>query len=271
MIVPIYLFTLDLVDTLERKFDYCLTPQLRGRFERLETAFLGEFSNLLPAGVPNLAIRSSAVSEKLRSYIYQKELPVIGLDRVYLPAVSDYLEITRLTDPNTGQVILSERSGKKSLSDQLSYLRSKYSGRSVILADVGAFEGKTILDVCEMLQSQTIAVEEICLGVSGSDAQKKIGDKFNLTVFDSFNFYEWIELRDLLGIDGRNVGVINGKRAIIPYWENLIKWASIPAENEEFAEEICKRYNREIIGRLWQEGYDLAAIGFPVKFLGEKR
>lgn len=269
MITPTYLITRDLVETLERKFNYPLTDEIKRDFRIIEKSFLSKFWKLFPTDLSNTSLAASTVSQNLENYFIGRSIPVISLDRVYLPNADDYLEITRLTDQKTGQVRISERSGKLKLENQLDYLSSKY--KKINLADVGAFEGKTIIDVCAMLKARRIDVNEICLGIVGTEAKEKIEERFRLKTFNCFKFYEWIELRDLLGIDGRNVGVDDGRRLIMPYWENITQWASVPEQRSLDAEKLCKQFNMQIIGRLWQEGYDLNLLGVPVKFLGAKK
>lgn len=268
MIAPTYLITKDIVETLERKFGYPLTSELRAELRTLERKFLRVFFNLLPNEINNVSLDASFVSDQITEYVRARNVPVVSLDRVYLPDANDYLEVTRVTNRESGEVRIAERSGKLKLEEQLERLGAQY-GR-ICLVDVGAFEGKTILDLCEMLNTAGVSVEEICLGISGKEAKEKIEQRFRLKTFSTFNFYEWIELRDLFGIDGRNVGFENGKRLIMPYWENICKWASVPEEKRRFAENLCRKFNREIIGRLWQEGYDLTKLGVPVRYLGVK-
>ena len=78
-------------------------------------------------------------------------------------------------------------------------------------------------------KNEGISVKQVYLGVAGRgvEAELKDGNVEIITVYGA-NFYEWIELRDLLGIDGRAVGLsFEGYRLYIPYWENLTEWASI--------------------------------------------
>ena len=71
-----------------------------------------------------------------------------------------------------------------------------------------------------------------------------------MSVLRTFNFYEWIELRDLFGIDGRATGILNGIRTFMPYWENLTQWASIPQCNEQKVAELCKYFNARLLAKL---------------------
>lgn len=193
--------------------------------------------------------------------------PVISLDRVYLTNADEYLEVTRITDPRTGEVKVSERPGNISLSEQINILR-KYG--KIVLADVGAFEGGTLLEISEMLEKNGLKIEEIYLGFSGNEANRRINNSRKLTALNLFDFYEWIELRDFFGIDGRNVGMDNNIRLYIPYWENLPKWASISEEKEQEVAELCRVYNGTLLDLLKQKGYDIKKIGKTINYKGDK-
>src|SRR3989339_22069 len=99
---------------------------------------------------------------------------------------------------------------------------------------------------------------------------RRINNNRKLTALNLFDFYEWIEMRDFFGIDGRNVGMDSDTRLYIPYWENLPKWASISKEKEREVAELCKDYNGILLGLLKQEEYDVRKIGRMIKYEGGK-
>jgi len=87
-----------------------------------------------------------------------------------------------------------------------------------------------------------------------------------ITVYGA-NFYEWIELRDLVGIDGRAVGLSSeGYRLYMPYWENLTEWASIPKESMAPVKEICLKAYKAIMQLLRGNGSDISKIGKIVEY-----
>ena len=265
LVVFTYLITKDIVETLERKIGYELDTELIEQINILEDEFLFDFFKFIPNNIKKTVVDASCISSQLESLVDRTNYPVISLDRVYLINADEYLEVTRLTNPKTGEVKITERPNTKPLQKQINNLR-KYG--NIVLVDVGAFEGETLLEICRLLEKDGINIKEIYLGVSSNEANEKINKRIKLTVLNLFDFYEWIELRDLFGIDGRNVGMENEAKLFIPYWENLSKWASISKENEPYIRELCKKYNRELVGRLWQEGYDLKKIGKPIKYGG---
>lgn len=267
MIIFTYLLSRDLVETLERKFGFSIDVVLKEDVKELEQEFIDCFRRYVPENVRYNCVNAQDISNQIASILEYARFPVISLDRVYIPSAQEFLEVTRQTNQETGQVKIAERPGALSIEEQVEKIREY---KEIVLADVGAFEGTTILDICDLLSQRDIKVDEIVLGISSNEANKKLNKTRKVSALNLFNFYEWIELRDLFGIDGRNIGIRNGKREFIPYWENLCKWASISTENRDEVERLCKKFNSELIGKLWQEGYDLNRIGRPVKYLGKK-
>ena len=262
-----YLVTKDIVETLERKLGYRLRSNLKYVIRELEKEFLSDFWPYIPDNIEKRAIDAYPVSVQLGLISRRNAYPVISLDRVYLTNVDEYLEVTRITDPKTGKVSVSARPGNKPIEEQINALR-KYD--KIVLADVGAFEGETLLEISDLIERGGLNIEEIYLGFSSNEANEKINNKRKLTTLNLFDFYEWIEMRDFFGIDGRNVGMDGDLRLYIPYWENLPKWASISKEHEQEVAELCKDYYGTLLSLLKKEGYDIKKIGKTVKYEGDK-
>lgn len=267
LVVFTYLVTKDIVETLERKVGYKLCGDLKGFVRDLENQFLEEFWGFVPDTVEKKAIDSTRVSVQLDSISSRNGKPIVSLDRVYLTQADEYLEVTRVTDPRTGQVKISERPGNEPIERQINRLR-KY--QQIVLVDVGAFEGGTLLEICNLLEETGINIEEIYLGFSSNEANRRINNSRKLTALNLFDFYEWIEMRDFFGIDGRAVGIDSGIRTYIPYWENLSKWASIPKESEKTASDLCRKYYALLTERMLKERYDIKRIGTQIKYGGGK-
>ena len=197
----------------------------------------------------------------------RNDLPIVSLDRVYITNANAYLEVTRVTDPVTGQTRVSSRPANKPLEEQIKSLR-KY--KKIILTDAGAFDGETLIEVCNQIERFGITIEEIYLGFSSTKANRKINNNRKLTVLNLYHFYEWIELRDLIGIDGRAVETSEKERTFIPYKENLIDWASIPQESESAVSKLCEQYQLKLETMLTEQGYDIRKIGKAIKWQGGK-
>lgn len=259
MIIFTYLITRDLVETLENKFGYGL-GSLKTTIKRFEEDFLNRFSDAIPEKV-NVEIREAS-SMIINLSKFNSNYPILSLDRVYFPFADYFLDVTRITDPRTCNVSIGERSGAPPLEDQIKSLEGI---GSVCLGDVGAFEGDTLLDVVGRLGEKGIVVEEVLLGYVGNTALNRLGR--NLKYLQKRNFYEWIELRDFFGIDGRNLRTYDGKRRFIPYWENLGKWASISEDKVNGVRDLCFEFNSKLVGLLWREGFDLSKMGVPNKLV----
>jgi hypothetical protein len=267
VIIFTYLLSRDLVETLERKFGFSLDDALKEEIRNLEEKFVEDFGKYVPTEASYSAVNAMDISNQMAQVLSESSFPVVSLDRVYIPSAKNYLEVTRQTDQFTGKVKIAERPGSLSLEEQIKQIRD-YG--EITLADVGAFEGATLVDICTLLGQQGIIVKNIVLGISSYEANDKLRKISELTSFNSFKFFEWIELRDLFGIDGRNVGLNEGKRLFIPYWENLGRWASIAEKDLVSVADLSREANCKLIGKLWQAGYDLNYIGRPVKYFGEK-
>jgi len=264
LVVFTYLVTKDLVYTLERKFGFPLEDATRDKIFSLEKNFLQEFWKYIPDSLEKVELDASFVSQKLEDVLAQKSYPVISLDRIYFSALRS-LEVTRLTNPVTGEVNLASRPGSKVLEEQIEQIKEQ----EVVLTDVGAFDGGTILKVVSLLENNGTNVAEIVLGISSTKAYERLQGLNKVTTLNLFDIFEWIELRDLFGIDGRNVDFDRGSRLFIPYWENLSQWASISGKDELSVKKLCKEYNQALVGLLWQEGFNLNKIGIPVKYGGK--
>ena len=232
------------METLQRKLGYKIDRGQKESLRALEDEFLQDFWKFIPKTVEKKSFNARDISRKLGEVADGQGLPVISLDRVYLPKADDYMEVTRLTDPLTGEVTIGERPGNKPLSEQFEILK-KYS--KIVLADVGSFEGSTLLEVCSGLEKKGIEVAGIIVGFVGKKAAANLSSKYSFSTLYQFDFYEWIELRDFFGIDGRR---IPGQTGFIPYWNNLTAWASLAPEKEVEAVRLCKEYNRRLTGVL---------------------
>ncbi|MBU1975073.1 MAG: hypothetical protein KKG59_01575 [Nanoarchaeota archaeon] len=251
-----YLVTKDIVETLQNKLRFELDENTIQRIRQIEDEFLSEFWEYVPDNVDKVELSASELADILASRM-NGWAPVLSLDRVYFRNADCYLDVTRVTDPKTGAVVLGPRPGSLPLEEQISEI--PYD--KVVLTDVGAFEGDTLIGISEALAARNIQVGAAYLGVSDESALKKVGKTLPTLVLNTFRLYEWIELRDLLGIDGRIVAS-EGTRKFIPYWENLEEWASIPSESVSDVNKLCKSYNLELVGAL--TGYDLTRIGEKV-------
>ena len=260
---PTYLITRDVVETLVNRYKISLDEGQKSEIKRLETEFVRKFWQCcgLSGSAVLKELGADHISEELSKMLRRTDTPYVSFDRTYVPVAQAYLEVTRLTDPKTGNVTITERPGNDPLETQIGRLREY---QKVAIVDSGVFEGKTITKIVGMLEDRGISVSEVYLGVADYSFEMVGGRR--VEVVGRFNFFEWIELKDLLGIDGRNVGAEGGIRLFVPYWENL-DWASIPESNREKVVELCKSYNKELIDILRKyNDYLIKMIGMPIRY-----
>lgn len=257
-----YILTTDLAETISRKFGLRLSPKTKRVVKNLEERFVSDFWPLIPDNVEKVALSASAVSQEMGQAV-RGEIPLVTIDRVYLPAHGEYLGVSRRTDVQTGEVVgLAERPGEQPFSIQLAEL--PVQGR-VALADSGALAAGTLSFVCSQLEKKGVEVVEVLLGVCTDHAQAKLNGRKVTAIHTTIGQTEWVEVRDLLGIDGRNVGLgPDGKREFMPYTENLTSWASIPEKNEARAKELCLAYHDKLFKVLRSNGVQMQHFGRPV-------
>lgn len=266
---PTYLITKDLVETLRNKYGIRLPPTAETPIAALSDEFVKAFrrQSQIDAGF-DLQVRQAGVLS--RSLTVGIEGPYVSMDKVYVPNAPAYLEVTRLTNPDTGEITISQRPGKNSIPEQIEAIQ-KGGCNTITLIDAGAFGGDTLIEVVSMLREGGISTESVRLAVSSYEIDQKVNGGIKLSVTEKFNLGEWIELRDFFGIDGRNVGVdANGNRLYIPYWENLTDWASIPKQAEKAIADLCKAYNIALMKILRDAGAAMQAIGLQVNYRKNK-
>ena len=264
--VTTYLITRDLVPTLRRKIGLDLDQSIATTISELERTFMEEFWQHVPPNIERAEALAEEVTGGLESKARQSRLPIVSLDRVYMPNADAYLEVTRITDPQTGKVKVAERPGSEPIQKQIERLNGY---KRITLVDVGAFEGETLSVVCEALSQNKVEIENIVLGFTDARAPRRINHSIDVTSLRSFNFYEWIELRDFFGIDGRLIDDGSGLRKFMPYWENPRQWASIAQDRETAVIDLCKQYNRRLINLLETNGLDTRKIGEHISYQGK--
>ncbi len=190
---PTYLITKDLVETLRYKYGIILPQSVDTKVNQLGDEFIKNFwqASGLPSSIGRCELEASQLSSRLSSLLQGDKNAYLSLDRVYVPFAPAYLEVTRLTDPNTGKVEISERPGSRPILEQI----AKIESNRIALADVGTFKGETLLRIMEMLEGRRISVTGIYLGVSNYQIEPRLNTVRELRVVKRFNFYEWIELR----------------------------------------------------------------------------
>ncbi len=257
----IYLITKDVPETLERKFGYNVSETGWETLRQLQEKFLSSFWDFVPCE-ERVALDAGNIAEKLQEKT-ARSTPLVSLDRIYAPSADAYLEVTRTTDPRSGGVTITERPYTAPLEEQFSSLR-KY--KEIDIVDVGCFEGQTTTYVVNRLRENGVVVRKAFFGIKNAQAnllQLPAEAVYTLPLF------EWVELRDLFGIDGRAAGTANGEREYIPYWENLEKWASISQQYVAAAKKLCQGAYKRTLEILENDGLPVSRLGKIVPYRGK--
>ncbi|MBW6451675.1 MAG: hypothetical protein K0B02_03000 [DPANN group archaeon] len=272
-----YLLTKDIVPTLKYRLNVPISVGSEAKIERLENQFINQFFDYTNKGNTNVHLNHSELTNGAIDLLKKHSSDnIISCDEVYFPngIADDYLSITRITDPgNPSNYKLGERPGNIPLKTQLNVLEQKYSGKKITLLDIGAFGGDSILDTVSILNDRNITVENIVLSVSNIDAINRINNETNLDIYSHkiYNFDDWIELRDLFGIDGRKINKTEvpsnaitsqqefkkADKLFAPYWENPVKWATVEPEYKDQAIELSKSTFGELQKILIDDGFNV--------------
>lgn len=284
-----YLITKDIVPTLINKlgiYELKNLPHAQKKLKELENAFVGEFSEILRSGTLVRAVDAEDIAAALRERIsaIAHENPnhlTVSLDRVYGPVASYHIEITRALEPITGRSFHgANRFNSLPVEVQVSDLKlmqeikkrnNKGMELTVILADVGTYEGKTIKRMMRMLSKEGIIINKVVVGIATEKGYTTLRNAYGDAIIAcniERDLYEWMELRDLMLIDGRQAllgSYTNGVRYFVPYSELLVKEAKVPKRKEQEAIEICYRFHNEIMDLLKDLGIESERIGKHVK------
>lgn len=250
-----YLITRDLVPTLKNRLNIEINKEISAKVKRLEEEFIEKMWSFVNEDDTHNILDTDEISNDVLSMLKNEERPVICFDDVHFSDIADeYFSITRLTDPaNPKNYIFGPRPGHLSFPEQLSKIKREIGKKDIAILDVGAFKGTSIIEPLYDFKSKGLNPSAIYLGLAGRSAIDHLASHgLRPHVAHSYDFDDWIELRDLFGIDGRKVdqskidftGIecYRGERLYMPYRENPEDWASIvPGKHNEFVG-LCDEY-----------------------------
>lgn len=278
MVKP-YLITMDGVEVLVRKFGITEvndTPGLRDSIIEVQENLAKAMTNLIPRDYKLEIVYASNLSKEMDAAVSRirkidGSALVVSLDNVYGSNADFHLEVTRETNPMDDSYRIASRFGAPAIDVQLTMLKQMLDSvrryDSVILTDVGSFEGKTLDFIIVELEKLGITVSGIVLGASSEMLANKLKNRYDsgsavvdVLSTDQSEKYEWLEMRDLLLIDGRKVPdafTEDGIRRYIPYTENLRDYASIPEDKIEECKALCRNSYNQVTGLLRNAGVDV--------------
>lgn len=212
---PQYLVSKGIVKLLRNRYGLELSDKVENRIDFLENEFTEMLGYELQNEFNYEVISANEIEQDMKDMLKQRDEPIITLDDVYFKdnKFDGEISITRLVqDVNNFDVKrIGPRKGSPELVDQVRDLIDKYKGQNVGLADIGIFEGETILSdegIIKTLYDQGITVNKIYAPIINEPAKQKFKDRgIELITNKSYNFEggDWLEVRDLLGLDGRKI------------------------------------------------------------------
>ncbi|MBS3094789.1 hypothetical protein J4474_03930 [Candidatus Pacearchaeota archaeon] len=254
----VYLLTGGLVPLLENRHNVPLSDEIKQSLRLLEQYYFTEMRDLIGKREDsdekgNFSWEMKFISDReidsgLRKVISENggSNPIISFDDVYCQDLPDgNYHVTRIQNPHNLNEPhkLGPRFRAVSLDEQVRQIKKRY-GKKIDLMDVGTFEGGTLGDEIEnRFRVEGIEVEKIYLAFAGKKGIEKLNAiGLNTKYVQSFDWIDWLEMRDCLGFDGRKVpmrNTDNSANLFIKYSENPENWASIP---KEFVEDYKIKY-----------------------------
>jgi hypothetical protein len=247
-----FLVTDDVVETLENRLDYDLTPQERAEINKLASKyFKEEMPEVVPEGMDYTFVDAADCIQWAEKEM-DPEVSVVSIDNAYFPKDSETFNViefglTRETDPATGKEVLATRDPYMDYERRLKQIAA--GNDSVQVFDVGALTGETLQQVTEDLENYGVEVIQTVIPIV---SQRALETDFDPVFMSFYEFGKWLEGRDVAAIDGRKVPAEQRRvqpRTFIPYYQDPQEIATIGNENPENAqkfEEISRQFNEEV-------------------------
>ncbi|MBR9691153.1 hypothetical protein GOV06_00030, partial [Candidatus Woesearchaeota archaeon] len=180
---------------------------------------------------------------------------LLYLDDIYFENHGESISVTRtLPTEDLGNKKASKRISPRYRTSSLDEQIKKLTKSEYDLVDIGIFEGETLENISCRLKKNGISVNKFRVGICNKNTVNRAGDKIYFKDTDIevivpeeglFDFGEWIELRDLIGFDGRSV--ISEGRTYKCYASHLSKHATIPEENCDDVRAIADSYFNKLV------------------------
>lgn len=171
------------------------------------------------------------------------------------------LEMNRIVDLNGEIIGFGPRPGTPFLSRQIAGIAELAGGKSVVIAEDGAFSGRTIEYLVKQFANRKVEVAAVVVGICFPHAVENISKSFDgkLTIVEETEKpYEWMPDHDFLPFVpncGRVLGNVFGDEGMpcythdgvsfsFPYilpFGDPVKWASIPQEHAASFSFFCLR------------------------------
>ena len=272
-----YLISKGVVNLLETRYKLDLSNVAKEKIRTLEDDFVERLGEELESTFDFKVISAETIDDLMEEVRSRKNgLPVINLDDVYFRENQNdgEVSITRLvTDVNDfDKKTLGPRKGYKPLEEQLKDL-NKYRGQEVALMDIGVFEGETLLDeekgIAGLLKKKGIKVKRLYTSIMNSPSKIKF-ESAGIEIVSGreydFTDGDWLEVRDLLGLDGRKINpaqyYLNGNTQLFARYiqdpQTLKVGAGIAdGVTAAIVLDLCNMYQKKIMREVRRDGYQV--------------
>lgn len=204
--------------------------------------FIKEFISLMPPHVHVRVESCKNISAALLRAARHQNHPILSLDDKTITWADDYLYLTNKVDIN-GRAKWTNKPGTPPLREQIDALKRRVN--RVLLVDVGAQSGQTIAKTIALLEKAEILVAHALVLISGESVLS--GPlKRRVTALKHFKHLRWIELRDLLGLDGRILENKAGETIKVPTWGTFLRSGFFDTTLENTLIKLCLRHNQGV-------------------------
>lgn len=265
-----YLVSKGIVALLQNRYGLCLSKNVQEKLKNIENVFSTKMNQFTDSSLRFSLIEEDVIEAEMKMMLAEESRPIVSVDDVYFTKSSeDFYSMTRLTNPDdSSDKVIGPRFGKKTLSEQRERLANKYGNEEIALIDIGIFHGDTLLEEILINFPQAgINVGKVYCVVGNKDYLKKFIDAgVELVVAREYDFFDWVEARDLLGFDGRKpqrekLSGYDNINLVIPYKDALDAWAGIKDPSDSL-KALCEQACEDLIDILKDDNintrYDLA-------------
>jgi len=268
-----YLLTGGIGYLFENRHGLSLGPEIIGSLEGIEASYAKDLGALINGKTINDSeinvefVSGRRINNNLRNMVSYRKCsnPLVSFDDVCCVDLAEgFYSVTRVMDPNNLEkgTSLGPRFGDASLEKQVDLIKYAF-GNKIDVIDIGVFEGETLVGELEKrFLPKGVQIENVYVGFAGPGAKENLAE-YGTKLHSCWNYdwVDWLEIRDCLGLDGRKIlmnpphGKIN---SFIPYTVNPEKWASIPAEQVSGFRRLYDNTFKQIQDTLKSSGYNVS-------------
>ncbi len=241
--------TTDLEDVIAKSYQD-VPLNLRVILDKITSQFISLLSGDILKDFRLHICRADFLSRELRRMKMSYKDPFISLDEIHISWADYYLLITNVFEP-PNSTKWTNKPGSCELTDQIQAVRNH---GAVLLGDIGAQTGQTAAEVIHRLAQVDIKVSRILLGVASNMATKRLSQFAPVQIVFPFERAYWVELKDMLGLDGRLIRDADGSIVKIPTWEEFIQIGPFTEKQKLQLRDVCQVYSNLALAALQSAG-----------------